>query len=204
MSPAPETRSRPRCEPGQTRFRRGRVQHSSIVNDAAGQSGFDQIPAEIVLVDGNRIVTDSRKVAKAFGKAHRNVLRAIKLLECSARFTALNFEFCSEVSELQNGKHNPYCRMTKDGFMFLVMGFTGQKAASIKEAFIDAFNAMADFIRLQAAGAWEQFNAAYLEHLSSKRHVSGCARVMRHWQDLKPAQLAQLEHLHPQLPLPIR
>lgn len=34
--------------------------------------------------------------------------------------------------------------MTKDGFMFLVMGFTGQKAAQIKEAYINAFNAMAE------------------------------------------------------------
>ena len=33
--------------------------------------------------------------------------------------------------------------MTKDGFIFLVMGFTGQKAAGIKEAYINAFNHMA-------------------------------------------------------------
>lgn len=33
--------------------------------------------------------------------------------------------------------------MTKDGFIFLVMGFTGQKAAAIKEAYINAFNMMA-------------------------------------------------------------
>ena len=38
--------------------------------------------------------------------------------------------------------------MTKDGFIFLVMGFTGHKAASIKEAYINAFNRMAN--QLQA------------------------------------------------------
>jgi len=32
--------------------------------------------------------------------------------------------------------------ITKDGFIFLVMGFTGEKAAQIKEAYIDAFNRM--------------------------------------------------------------
>ncbi len=32
--------------------------------------------------------------------------------------------------------------MTKDGFMFLVMGFTGKAAAQIKEAYINAFNLM--------------------------------------------------------------
>lgn len=34
--------------------------------------------------------------------------------------------------------------MTKDGFIFLVMGFTGHKAAAIKEAYINAFNIMAE------------------------------------------------------------
>jgi hypothetical protein len=33
--------------------------------------------------------------------------------------------------------------MTKDGFMFLVMGFTGAAAAKIKEAYINTFNQMA-------------------------------------------------------------
>lgn len=32
--------------------------------------------------------------------------------------------------------------MTKDGFIFLVMGFTGKKAAQFKEAYINAFNQM--------------------------------------------------------------
>jgi len=32
--------------------------------------------------------------------------------------------------------------MTKDGFAFLVMGFTGAKAAAFKEAYINQFNAM--------------------------------------------------------------
>ena len=34
--------------------------------------------------------------------------------------------------------------MTKDGFMFLVMGFTGKRAAAVKEAYINAFNQMAE------------------------------------------------------------
>ncbi|TNH89341.1 hypothetical protein CF138_04665 [Aeromonas hydrophila] len=34
--------------------------------------------------------------------------------------------------------------MTKDGFIFVVMGFTGAKAAATKEAYINAFNWMAE------------------------------------------------------------
>ena len=37
--------------------------------------------------------------------------------------------------------------MTRDGFMFLVMGYRGKKAAAIKEAIIKRFNDMEAFIR---------------------------------------------------------
>nr|WP_277668545.1 Rha family transcriptional regulator [Caproiciproducens galactitolivorans] len=37
--------------------------------------------------------------------------------------------------------------MTRDGFMFLVMGYRGKKAAAIKEAYIKQFNEMEAFIR---------------------------------------------------------
>jgi phage regulator Rha-like protein len=33
-------------------------------------------------------------------------------------------------------------RITRDGFVFLAMGFTGTKAAEFKEAYINAFNQM--------------------------------------------------------------
>lgn len=37
--------------------------------------------------------------------------------------------------------------MTKDGFMFLVMGFTGKKAVNIKDAFINVFNQIENQLR---------------------------------------------------------
>ncbi|MGK5615600.1 Rha family transcriptional regulator, partial [Proteus mirabilis] len=40
------------------------------------------------------------------------------------------------------GRKLPLYEMTKDGFVFLVMGFTGKKAAQFKEAYIAAFNRM--------------------------------------------------------------
>ena len=36
--------------------------------------------------------------------------------------------------------------MTRDGWIFLVMGFTGVKAAKVKEQYIAAFNAMEDHL----------------------------------------------------------
>jgi Rha family phage regulatory protein len=105
---------------------------------------FSIVPSEVISIINNQPRTTSLKVAEVFGKLHKNVLRAIDNLDCSTEFRRLNFELCHKNSDLQNGKPQPYHEMTKDGFMFLVMGFTGKQAARIKEAYIAAFNWMAD------------------------------------------------------------
>jgi Rha family phage regulatory protein len=79
-------------------------------------------------------------VAKYFDKQHKNVLQSIKEVDCSEEFSRLNFQPTSYVD--QQGKPRPLYHITKDGFIFLTMGFTGQKAAQIKEAYIRAFNRM--------------------------------------------------------------
>lgn len=43
--------------------------------------------------------------------------------------------------------------MTRDGFVFLVMGFTGKMAAKFKEAYIKAFNAMEAMLRARELSA---------------------------------------------------
>lgn len=69
----------------------------------------------------------SRQVAEEFDKQHDNVLRDIRNLDCSEQFRLLNFEESSYRNE-QNKKQPEYL-MTKDGFVFLVMGYRGKKAA---------------------------------------------------------------------------
>ncbi|MGB2079718.1 MAG: Rha family transcriptional regulator [Vibrio sp.] len=90
----------------------------------------------------NKIVTNSLSVAEYFGKLHKNVLRSISNLECSDEFNQLNFERVHYHDK--KGEVRQAYQMTKDGFMFLVMGFTGKRAAEIKERYINAFNEMAD------------------------------------------------------------
>ncbi len=84
--------------------------------------------------------TDSVNVANVFGKEHKNVLNTIKQLACSEGFSRLNFKPRDYKDE--RGKIQPMVEMTRDGFVFLVMGFTGRKAAAFKEAYINAFNVM--------------------------------------------------------------
>lgn len=87
----------------------------------------------------------SRQIAEEFGKKHDNVLRDIRNLDCSSEFRLLNFEESSYRNE-QNKKQPEYL-MTKDGFVFLVMGYRGKKAAKFKEAYIKRFNDMEAFIK---------------------------------------------------------
>lgn len=83
-------------------------------------------------------VTTSLIVAQVFGKEHKNVVRDIENLSCSESFNRLNFERIT-YKDARNREQTAY-EMTKDGFSFLVMGYTGTKAGEFKERFINEFN----------------------------------------------------------------
>jgi Rha family phage regulatory protein len=102
----------------------------------------NQVTPALRMRDG-KVIADSRDVAKKFGKQHFNVLQSIRNLECSKNFIELNFQFFTiqDVSDPNYGKVS-HVEMTRDGFSFLVMGFTGKDAAGWKEKYIDAFNRM--------------------------------------------------------------
>jgi len=93
-----------------------------------------------LIVRDGKVFANSREVAEVFGKEHKNVLQSIKSLDCSANFNRLNFQ---PVEYLDGkGETRPAIDMTRDGLTFLVMGFTGPKAAIFKEKYIEAFNKM--------------------------------------------------------------
>lgn len=94
---------------------------------------------EISVING-KVVTSSLTVADYFGKRHDDVLRKIANLECSPEFNARNFAVVEYVD--LKGETRPAFNITRDGFTFLAMGFTGKRAAAFKEAYIAAFNAM--------------------------------------------------------------
>lgn len=85
-----------------------------------------------------RDVTTSLIVAEVFGKEHSKVCRDIENLSCSESFNAANFGVISYIDS--RGREQKAYEMTKDGFSFLVMGYTGEKAGQFKEAFINEFN----------------------------------------------------------------
>ena len=99
------------------------------------------LPANAITIIDDRPMTTSRKVAETFGKPHKNVLRDIRELDVPEEWGGLNFEPTSYFDT--QGKTQPARIMTRDGFVLLVMGFTGKQAMQFKVAYIEAFNAMA-------------------------------------------------------------
>jgi Rha family phage regulatory protein len=114
-------------------------EQSSLNAHGIGNGMVDQL---VLTNPQGKEVTTSFIVAKVFGKPHFHVLRDIKELHCSDAFRETNFGFMYSIRELPNGgsKKDPYYKITKDGFSFLVMGYTGAKAADFKERFINEFN----------------------------------------------------------------
>ncbi|EFR9487994.1 transcriptional regulator [Salmonella enterica] len=100
-----------------------------------------------VTIENGRAVTTSVAVAEYFRKLHKNVIQKIEMLDCSPEFTRLNFK-PSEYTDA-TGRTLPAYQITKNGFVFLVMGFTGKKAAAFKEAYIAEFDRMENELRQQ-------------------------------------------------------
>ncbi len=111
-------------------------------------SNISAIRPHVEIVNG-QLVTNSFKIAEHFEKRHDIVLRAIDNLECSSEFCARNFAETSAPVPMPRGgvRQIKAYSITRDGFTFLAMGFTGAKAAQWKEAYIKAFNQMEAALR---------------------------------------------------------
>lgn len=107
--------------------------------------------ANLCEVRESQVVTTSLRVAEIFSKQHKHVLEAIRNLDCSDGFRGSNFRLTLKDKELHGSvaRQDPFYFITRDGFIFLVMGFTGKTAAKYKEAYIYAFNEMEAKLRRQ-------------------------------------------------------
>lgn len=114
---------------------------------------------EIICIRNETAVCDSLQVAQNFGKRHDNILREIStLLKIEGSDSAQEWAQCFKESTYKDstGKSNKMYYMNRDGFTFLVMGFTGQKANEWKWKYINAFNRMESIIREKQTPAWQE------------------------------------------------
>ncbi|EFK4280040.1 Rha family transcriptional regulator [Escherichia coli] len=133
---------------------------------------------EMVQAKNGEVVTTSRIIAKYFGKRHGDVLRKIEQVkaDCSREFSQRNFASADYIDE--QGKVRPMYSLTKDGWIMVVMGFTGKAAAAIKESYIAAFNWMAEQLsRRMAIGEEMQHRYAIKETRSKLKGTIG-SRLM--------------------------
>lgn len=99
--------------------------------------------------DGQLVVT-SRQIAEDFGKRNSHVVEAIenKIESLTAENSEVEIEkLFIPTTYIHNGNEYKEYLLTRDGFTFIVMGFTGAKADAWKLKYIEAFNKMEKAIK---------------------------------------------------------
>lgn len=136
----------------------------------------------VILVD-DRPCTTSLAIADCFEKRHCDVMRDIQKLvtEIPEDFHKRNFALMFQKVKIGNGakRETPFFNVFFDGFILLVMGYTGKKALEMKLAYIAAFNAMREKLeeekakklvaKKQAAIPTKDKYESYLEEVESIR-----------------------------------
>jgi Rha family phage regulatory protein len=111
-----------------------------------------RVPIVKIDVATGRIWADSRDVARFYEKEHKNVLQAIRNLNCSDEFRRLNFQPFKIRDLAHSLELTSHVEMTKLGFVKLTAGFTGEKAGITFEAFLKEYEQMeAELARMRAA-----------------------------------------------------
>jgi len=148
----------------------------------------------MVTVSGGELVTTSVRVAEHFGKKHKNVLQAIRNLQCSDEFKRLNFKPTDFIDK--NGDVQPMMNISRDGCMFLIMGFTGYAASAIKESYIAAFNWMTEQLKCRAAMGEEMQHRFAIKETRSKLKGTIGSRLMNERKKEKRVLAIEEEQIH--------
>ena len=139
-----------------------------------------------------RNVTTSLIIAEIFGKRHDAVLRDIQNLDCPSDFNLHNFGEIS-YTDTMNREQRAY-ELTKDGFSFLVMGYTGAKAAKFKVEFINEFNKREDMLK---SDDYILFRAAQIQ----EKKILALENSLIQKQQVVDHQQKQIETLQPKAEL---
>lgn len=168
-------------------FRSSGGEYFYLSHEAANMATIPTLSHPQVSIENGRAVTTSMAVALYFKKLHKDVLKKIDNLDCSPEFTSANF--CAHAENIKAGAVNRDSRsykITKDGFVFLVMGFTGKKAAAFKEAYIAEFNRMEATLHDRAI-------PAPAEPSPAERDAYNVQCLMQHYRVFLEAWTQQIE-----------
>lgn len=106
------------------------------------------------------LFVSSREIAERFDKRHNDVVKVIesKIHILTTENFVVNTYFI-ESSFLHNGNEYKEFLLTRDGFSFIAMGFTGSKADIWRLRYIEAFNKMENEIKRMNQPQGEEFLA---------------------------------------------
>lgn len=110
---------------------------------------------DLIMISNNQALTTSLKVAEYFEKKHKHVLDSVeKAINSLLTVNGPNFRpvengFVETTYTDSKGEKRRMYYLNRNAFTFVVMGFTGEKAAIWKWRYIAAFNRMEETIRKQ-------------------------------------------------------
>lgn len=108
---------------------------------------------ELINIKNEEAVTTSLQIAESFGKKHSDVIRKIEQILSESENAKLRFHKTTYKAD-GNTKSYPMYYINRDGFAFLVMGFTGKRANEWKWKYIEAFNRMEALLTEKKSDAW--------------------------------------------------
>ena len=150
-------------------------------------------------------------IAEVFEKNHRHVLRDVEEIiqrtpeDRRGNFIPVELE---RPSNLGKGivKYKAYA-LTKAGFTFLAMGFTGPKALEFKCAFYDEFTRMEDELSknfVSRIPCMKDYLKAYAIYEQGKAIASQAGETLSQWGRIKQPTEAQLRIMEDQIQLSIK
>ena len=156
------------------------------------------LPQNIVFAKEQELLTDSMTVARIFNKAHKHVLARIDELSTQVidSFYKPNFRLLEKTVKSNLGIGSYQTRMyelTKNGFMLLVMGFSGKEAMALKVAYIEEFDRMRAQLNHANSTVLKELLTTIENEKQSFNAASIAAKIMRKRRDEKIANAAKIE-----------
>lgn len=164
--------------------------NEEVETEDLNQPRSNKMIDQLVIIENDRPMTNSRIVAERFGKEHKNVMQAISGInkDLAAEIPAANLAISEESIESKvkkiaaffnenfipdeyldsRGKKQPMFRMTEEGFLMLAMGFTGLDAAAFRIDFLNAFKQLANKVKQLEA---ENFRLLQTEYTNMRRRL---------------------------------
>lgn len=155
----------------------------------------DHFSPSVTLHHG-RPATTSLAIAEHFGKQHKDVLKSIRNLcaELPDEIRGRNFALTSRAIAGPNNseRQEEFFIVYFDGFILLVMGYTGKRALQIKLLYIAAFNAMRDELAAQREAALPEVSAPAPSPISKRSDPGRKAltAIINTWVGMAPIHYA--------------